>query len=247
MARKLQRPAPPYLQIAAELRDRVRTGDLEPGQTVPSVRSIVRDYGVAMATAQRALGALRAEGYIRTERGVGNVVTSQEERGRAASDWVQNSKRTGRIYSGRQYAEITHVGTEKASEQVAGGLGLDAGAQVIRRDRITYGDDEHPVSASTSWFPASWADVAPRLLEHGRIREGTFAYVAAALDRRLGSWQDQYDPAIVTPAEAARLQLPEGTPVTYGRNWVYDDAGEVLEYGESVSASRITYRGSMLD
>jgi DNA-binding GntR family transcriptional regulator len=103
------------------------------------------------------------------------------------------------------------------------------------------------VSASTSWFPARWADVAPKLLTRERIREGTFAYVAAALDRRLGSWQDQYDPATASSADAAQLKLAEGTPVTHGRNWIYDDAGEVLEYGESVSASRITYRGNMLD
>ncbi|MGH3366842.1 MAG: GntR family transcriptional regulator [Nocardioidaceae bacterium] len=234
------------MQIAADLRERIRGGSLKSREKLPSVRAIVRDYGVAMATAQRALGALRAEGYIRPERGVGNVVTSQEERGRAASDWVQNSRRTGRVYQAGERAEIVEAAVESASEQVAGALGISAGSEAIRRRRITY-RDQHPVSASTSYFPADWAHAAPKLLQRDRIREGAFAYVAAALDRRLGGWQDQYDPAIVSTADAKRLKLDKGTPVTHGRNWVYDDAGEILEYGESVSASRITYRGTMLD
>ena len=246
MPRKLDRPAAPYLQIAAELRDRIRSGDLAPGETLPSVRTIVRDYGVAMATAQRALGTLRAEGYLRSERGVGNVVTSEEERGKAASDTVTRSRLSGRVYPAGERAEIVNAGLAEASEQVAGALGLEAGAPVIRRVRITYRDDR-PVSTSTSWFPGTWAEKAPQLLERGRIREGTFAYVASALGRRLGAWQDQYQAGALTGDDAARLGLPEGTPVFYGRNWVYDEAGEVLEYGESVSASRITYRGNMPD
>ncbi|MET9676617.1 TetR/AcrR family transcriptional regulator C-terminal domain-containing protein [Streptomyces sp. NPDC006482] len=67
---------PPYLAIAAELRRRVRAGELSPGDLVPSTRAITREWGVAMATATKALGVLRQEGLVRPEPGVGTVVVA---------------------------------------------------------------------------------------------------------------------------------------------------------------------------
>ena len=69
-------PPPPYLAIAAELRSRIRSGALAPGDRVPSTRAITREWGVAMATATKALAVLRQEGLVRPEPGVGTVVTS---------------------------------------------------------------------------------------------------------------------------------------------------------------------------
>ncbi|MER5709394.1 TetR/AcrR family transcriptional regulator C-terminal domain-containing protein [Streptomyces sp. NPDC002122] len=69
---------PPYLAIAAELRRRIGSGELSPGDRVPSTRAVTREWGVAMATATKALGVLRREGLVRPEPGVGTVVVSQK-------------------------------------------------------------------------------------------------------------------------------------------------------------------------
>jgi AcrR family transcriptional regulator len=65
---------PPYARIAAELRDQIETGTLAPGDRVPSTREITQRWGVAMATATKALAALRQEGIVRPVPGVGTVV-----------------------------------------------------------------------------------------------------------------------------------------------------------------------------
>lgn len=234
----------PYQQIADIIREQIRTGDLQPGAKVPSVREIVRQHGVAMATAQRAVRVLQAEGFVRSERGSGSVVTSESERGWSASAWIDHSRRSGRVYPTGQKAHIVAAAETTAPEQVAGALGLEPGASVVRRDRITY-EADRPVSASTSWFSARLLDVAPRLAELARIPEGTFVYVAVRTGRRVASWRDQYDPGVATEAEAASLDVEPGTPLHRGRNWVYDEVGEVIEYGESVSTGRVTYTGQI--
>lgn len=244
MARKLERPAAPYLQIAEDIRARIRDGALQPSDVVPSVRTISRDYSVAMATAHRALSLLQAEGYVRPERGIGNVVTTDEERGWSASARLEKSHRTGKVYPEGQRARIIDAAVERASEHVAAALGLKPGADVIRRTRITLREDR-PMSRSTSWFAGTLAESAPLLLTTDRILEGTFAYVANTLGRRLGSWHDQYDPAIANADDAQWLNVAEGTPVFHGRNWIYDEKGDVLEYGESVSTGRIAYQGEL--
>lgn len=66
----------PYLRIVDEIRQRIRSGQLRPGQRVPSARQITRDWGVAIATATKVLQALAAEGLVHPVVGVGTVVAS---------------------------------------------------------------------------------------------------------------------------------------------------------------------------
>ncbi|MFD7161054.1 GntR family transcriptional regulator [Kribbella sp. NPDC059898] len=245
MPPKQERPAPPYQQIAGEIRTRISTGELRAGDLVPSVRSLMRDYGVAIATAQRALSSLRAQGYIKPVRGVGSIVTTEEECGRAANDRIDSSRRTGKIYPTGSHAKITEAGVTEASEQVADALGLKPGAPVVRRVRTTYRSDGQPASASTSYYRGHLAEEAPLLLSCERIQEGTFAYIANILKREVEAWQDQLEPAAATAEQAGRLGLDEGDLIMVGRNWIYDDAGEVLEYGESITYGRVTYQGRL--
>jgi AcrR family transcriptional regulator len=82
----------PYLRIAAELRRQIEAGELAPGARVPSTRAIVDDWGVAMATATKALAELRHQGLVRAVPGVGTVVAHGE---RAAARPTPAPRRQG--------------------------------------------------------------------------------------------------------------------------------------------------------
>jgi DNA-binding transcriptional regulator YhcF (GntR family) len=66
----------PYRRIAAEIGGRIAAGELRPGDTVPSTRAITRQWGVAMATATKAIATLRDAGLVETKSGAGTVVRS---------------------------------------------------------------------------------------------------------------------------------------------------------------------------
>jgi AcrR family transcriptional regulator len=66
--------APASARIAAELRDRIASGELPPGARMPSTRALVQRHGIAMATATKILTMLRQEGLIDSVPGVGTVV-----------------------------------------------------------------------------------------------------------------------------------------------------------------------------
>lgn len=65
-------------QLAQVLRELIRTGQLAPGDRVPSEPQLARDYSVSRDTAQRALAMLSDEGLIRRRRGVGSIVADVE-------------------------------------------------------------------------------------------------------------------------------------------------------------------------
>jgi GntR family transcriptional regulator len=67
-------PRPPYAQIADDMREAIRSGELAPGQRLPSGRDLATQYGVALMTIQKALATLRSEGLLHSYRGRGTFV-----------------------------------------------------------------------------------------------------------------------------------------------------------------------------
>lgn len=82
---------PLYLRIADEIAGDIRIGRLADGERAPSTRRIVRDFGVAMATATKVIGVLRAAGLVETVPGSGTTV---RRRGGPAPAPAQDAGRT---------------------------------------------------------------------------------------------------------------------------------------------------------
>ncbi len=60
----LMSPKPIYQQIRAQIVHAVATGQLSPGDGLPSVRTLASDLGVNMHTVNKAYAVLRDEGYV---------------------------------------------------------------------------------------------------------------------------------------------------------------------------------------
>ncbi|GIM96641.1 TetR/AcrR family transcriptional regulator C-terminal domain-containing protein [Paractinoplanes toevensis] len=70
----------PYRRIVQDIRRRIESGELRPGDRVPSARALVREWSVAIATATKAHAALREEGLTVARPGVGTVVAGPAPR-----------------------------------------------------------------------------------------------------------------------------------------------------------------------
>lgn len=67
----------PYRQLAEQLRDAIRAGQIT--VRLPSARDISQDAGVAPFTAIKALRLVREWGYARLSQGQGAYVSPREE------------------------------------------------------------------------------------------------------------------------------------------------------------------------
>lgn len=65
---------PLYRQVADTLRAEILAGDPAPGEYLPVEGALTGRFGVGKATVRDALGILRGEGLIKTERGIGTLV-----------------------------------------------------------------------------------------------------------------------------------------------------------------------------
>jgi hypothetical protein len=75
-------PGTPYMltiaaQLAAMLRARIESGELAPNQPIPDESTLMRQYGVARATARQAVRALVAEALVYVVQGRGAYVAAR--------------------------------------------------------------------------------------------------------------------------------------------------------------------------
>ena len=53
------------MRIAVDLRQRIASGELAPGDAMPSTRTLAQEHGTSIETANKALKVLADEGLIR--------------------------------------------------------------------------------------------------------------------------------------------------------------------------------------
>jgi DNA-binding GntR family transcriptional regulator len=67
-----------FRQLADLLRDRIASGDLAPGEPLPSELRLAQEYGISRTTVRQAIGQLRTEGLVTVDRPRGTFVRVPE-------------------------------------------------------------------------------------------------------------------------------------------------------------------------
>ncbi|QKW06989.1 GntR family transcriptional regulator [Streptomyces sp. NA04227] len=216
-----------YLQIAEEIIERIESGELTPGDHVPSVRDIIAAHQVGAATAGKVPGVLRQRGYAETVRGVGTVV-------RARRTVVPGSERLTRLQTNTslgpdERVEILALRREPAEQEVADGLGIELGDQVgLRRRR--YLDKAGVVTVSSTWVAGAVVDAAPAFLEPSPLPRMTFGLIEEATGRRVSRRRDTHDIRPAPADIAGHMGVDKGTLLLTVINHYWDQFGEPTEF-----------------
>ncbi|MET9624360.1 winged helix-turn-helix domain-containing protein [Streptomyces sp. NPDC006464] len=85
------RGQPAYLQLADDLRERIRSGKLATGTALPSAQELIASSGASSTVVKNALSLLRAEGYVVGHQGKGvfaQFPPRLADHSRGAADWA---------------------------------------------------------------------------------------------------------------------------------------------------------------
>jgi GntR family transcriptional regulator len=85
-------PAPAYVQIERQIRLAVAAGVLQPGDRLPSVRTVAGQQGVSINTIARAYAGLAREGVIRARAGGGSIIAPRESLDTAGLDRAREER-----------------------------------------------------------------------------------------------------------------------------------------------------------
>lgn len=236
--------------IAQDLRRRIRSGELAPGDQVPSVRELVDSWSTSKVTVDRAMGMLRAEGLIETRVGARTTVVDRSrpamttprehvERVTAGQSIYADNERSVKYRAGlRNTEDVDPAVVSAAGLPVPSELVVLEGTTIIERARVLYRDDI-PRAAVTTWFnhplivqQPQGPELAARLGSvDARFPEGTRAAVARVCGVEYTHTVDRVGVRPVPESVADALGVDPATPML----WVLSTrfAGEyVLEVDE---------------
>lgn len=235
---------PPYARIAGHYRDLIGSGELSPGDLLPSIKALASKHGVSTATADRAMKVLREEKLVRGIQGVGTEVMARPVSLSSGAERHDRGSKTQSSWGVGEKSSGHTAGIVAAPEDVALVLGISPGDDVIRRSRV-YRDSLGIVSHSTSWIPAEFARVVPELARSERLKGGlSLNLVARATGRHAVKRVDEETARIATAQDLKLLELEANTiaAILVLTAHFLDADGELLEYGVDLGAPGRTRR-----
>ena len=232
-----------YRQIADRLRAAILSGELPPGERLPSERELIERYSAARGTVRQAIALLRSEGRLDVQHGRGAFVRERPPVRRLGHDrFAQRHRRAGRAAFlaeadevGRAASvQVLHIGSTPVPEEFADTLGLPIGADALCRSR-RYLLDEEPVELATSWMPLDLA--AGTQIEKSDSGPGGIYARLEESGHPLARFVEDVTARMPQPDEARALLLGPGVPVFRLVRSAYDGDGRVVEVCDTLMAA----------
>jgi GntR family transcriptional regulator len=233
---------PLYRQIEADVRDRIRSGDLVPGAQVETEVELMDRYGVSRATVRQALRDLVADGLLEIRRGLGTYVTQRrfEHTIGGFYSFSREIERRGL----KPGTRVLGLGVEAADETVAGALGIGPGVPVVALRRLRLAGDD-PLVVETSYLPAARF---PGLesVDFGHVR--LYDTLTGSYGCRPTRARETFEPVLVTADEAALLGQRRGEPALRVERVAFDQDDAPIEFCRStVRGDRYRYSVELRD
>ena len=219
---------PVYYQLADDLKQQIESGELKPGDVVPSESQLVSEYGVSRVTVRRGLAILLEAGLIETIRGKGNFVAkpifNQVTLTFKENDSLKENKHDYKL-----------LGVKRISVDPATGamLGVAEGTKVFMIKRLIKGENG-PIGIDIKYLPylkgkpvleneIEYADFPEIVAKHTEVTIHKIEMSIAAYPLML--------------EEAELLQTVPGHPALSVVQIIYAKHGKIL------GSSKTTYRG----
>jgi GntR family transcriptional regulator len=228
-----------YAEIASHYRKLIADGTLAPGDEMPSMKEVCKQFGVSITTANRAYKMLKEERLTVAKPGVGTVVASRPRYAATGAARLRRISRTGKPYGHKETSMKHTVGLRSCVDtDVAAELGIEMHDEIVFRSRV-FAQDGTPTIASFSIIHTRALADVPELLSPepmGRFwqeiyTERTGRAVTRTPERRTARF------ASTNELEALQIVAPENAlvPVLVLVSTFHDEDGP-LEYWEDVYA-----------
>lgn len=223
--------APLYVQIAEGLLDQIESGELSPGDRLPSERELSQTLGVNRMTLRRALRLLETQGLLARRRGDGTYVAEPkiERQAGKLAPFTQSMERRGYAPGAR----VLTLEKRPAVAAVARELKIPVSAPVyfVRRLRLI---NQEPVMLERFTTPAHRFPGLERFDLSNRsaydVMENEYGVTVVRARQSL-------EPVVATEYEAELLDVAPGAPLMLERRLSLDQEDRPVEYGRDL------YRG----
>ena len=233
---------PLYRRIEADLRDRIRAGELAPGAQVETELELMERYGVSRATVRQALGGLIALGALEVRRGLGTYVAAPRFE-HTIGGFYSFSREIER-HGLQPGTTVLGLRTEPAPEDVAEALGVAPGTTMVSLRRLRLAGQD-PLVVETSYLPAQRFP-GLETVDFSTVRlYDTLMHQYGCRPTRA---RETFEPVLLTADEAALLDQRRGEPALRVERIAFDQDDLPIEFCRStVRGDRYRYSVELRD
>lgn len=234
---RVPKKQPLYGQLFDLIHDKI-DNELNPGDALPSERSLCEKYGVSRTTVRLAMAELEARGLVVRKHGRGTFVADAVQEPSNLMDtysFTEQMKSLGR----RPRTDILEFERCEAPRHIAEQLGIALGDQTIRMSRLRCADGI-PMMIERTYLPAKEfrgldrEDVENKSLYD--IIEKDYGQIVRVAD-------EEFCASVARANEAAALDIAEGAPVLRLYRTTRNTRDTIIEYTYSVArADQFRYK-----
>lgn len=220
---------PAYRRIRGDIRARIGSGALAPGDRLESERQLASRYGVSLMTARHAMNGLEQDGLVERRPGSGTFVAPPRIHFNRLQSFSEQMAARG------ERARSRIVGIQVLSDEIeaAARLGVPPGTRLVRLERVRLGGSEPFAFETTFLSERGFPGVARRVRASGSLFE--------TLQRDYGlepEYAEEEVDALSADARLAHLlDIPRGSPLLRIRQVLFAAGGRRLLYDVGIYRS----------
>ena len=211
-----------YQRIQDKIRKVIETGDLRPGDAVPSERELARIHDVSLMTARHALASLEREGAVERRRGVGTFVASPKIHFNKLMSYTEQMGNRS-LNTGSKVLLAKIIDDE---QEVNARLSLSPNSRIVKLERLRLAAGV-PFALETCYLSAAQFS---SLLTAPLQRESLFATLERDYNVELSYADEEVDATAADQRTAELLGVPKREPLLRIRQVIYSTKGVVVMY-----------------
>lgn len=229
-------PVPLYFQLRSVLLQQIESGDLKPGDAIPTERDLIDRYAISRITVRQAVSSLMADGLLYRQQGLGTFVRRNRIEHELSTLTGFSEEMTARGLT--PGAKLIAAEMVEADGVVAAKLRLPPNQKLFRLVRVRLADGD-PMALDITHCPP---DIGEKL-----IKDNLKGALYALLEERYGvqlDWADQAIQSVLADEFIGHhLGIKKGMPILLMERVSYAIDGRAVEHSKTYyRADRYIYR-----
>lgn len=216
-----------YIDIANDLKEKIRSGVYEPGSPLPGQKELANEYHISRMTLQKSLDLLKNEGYVYSQQGAATFVKNNIDNLTATDVNVDQYIGISSLMKGKHdvSSQVLHFQIRYPTDAECDKLSIGSTDAVYDIMRLRLVDNE-PYSIEHTIMPISIITGIDNNILEGSIYE----YIQGPLGLTVGAAYRQFSAQKSSKDDLTYLKNEVADPVLVITNVVYLENGTPFEY-----------------
>ncbi|MFB9757390.1 GntR family transcriptional regulator [Ectobacillus funiculus] len=228
-------PLPIYYQLEEQIKKQIESGELQPGDMLPSEREYAELINISRMTVRQAMNNLVDDGYLYRQKGRGTFVAEKkvEQELGSLTSFTEDMKARGLVPS----SKLLSFEIVPAPEKIANQLQIKEYAPVYEIKRIRLAD-QVPMALEIVYASANLI----KGLTEEKVNHSLYQYIEEQLHLKIGHAAQSVEASIASETEGEHLNIRKGSPILLLQRNTYLEDGTPLEFVKSsYRADRYTF------